>query len=68
MVRAAAVAYHLALQGYGNEVVLLEQDRYVLICAYIFFRNPEKICSIFIRKLKISWLFSPQNWWRNDLA
>lgn len=27
----AAVAYHLGLKGLGSEVVLLEQDRLVLI-------------------------------------
>lgn len=26
---SAAVAYHLAIQGLGHEVVLLEQDRFV---------------------------------------
>lgn len=27
----ASVAYHLAMQGLGHEVVLLEQDRYDLL-------------------------------------
>lgn len=34
--RLAAVAYHLASQGLGDEVVLLEQDRFVFSC-FVFF-------------------------------
>lgn len=42
----AAVAYHLALQGFGHEVVLLEQDRFVLLlffCLFIQMANENEI-------------------------
>lgn len=39
MARTAAVAYHIALQGLANEVVLLEQDRFVLIFAYLSYNS-----------------------------
>lgn len=64
MVCAAAVAYHLALQGYGHEVVLLEQDRFVVIFVHIF----PIIANIFFFNFPISFLKCVICWLFSELA
>lgn len=59
--KPAAVAYHLAQKGLGNDVVLLEQDRFVfLLC---FFTPPYNFFDFIDDAFKFL-----QNWRRYDMA